>query len=778
MAKQGRSNSKAEAIGRRSARAERPARQITELLPAVAIGLLVVVAVAFFWRHLTGGAFLWEDFTEFTYPNEVFAARNFGAGILPFWNPYTFNGMPFLADLQIGYFYPGNLLMYLFSGGELSPGLIQFFVVIHYLIAMIGTWRLSRYLGVGNWGATFAGITYGLSGILVAHMIHFNMVQHLAWFPLIVYFFYRGITERSWLHGLVAGLILGITMLSGHPQSTLYIVFFLFCLTIFEIVREMRADADARRGSIITGLLIAALPIVIGVGIFAVQLLPSQELAGLSERATMSYEKSLEGEMGPGQIFTLVVPKVYGVAGADTDQSMAFWYRPQEIFYYWETAVYIGVVGLLLAVVGMASTRLGALRWFLGGMGLLGLLYGLGDSFFIHPILSKLPLFGTFRSPVRLAMYLSLGGALLGGVGLERVLRGDEAGERLAKVVLITGGIIVLIGIMAVGGGIGSPSADIPGEIISATRGTGATAILIGGIAALIAWMSLKGKIAMPVAGGALLLLAIIDLFIFGYDQNASPKNPRETYDANDRQFTSLKADPPKKIFRVNMRSQYGMLMARNQGPYSGIMLYEGYNPLRLQRRVPPMPTEEGSFDLLNIRYGLQVDSAAGRVGLAERPTALPHARMLYDVHLLDSASVYNQMKEGSVDLRRSVFLEKDPGVKTDGTGNGTAAITAYDAQHIRVDVTTDKPGILVLSEIWYPTWKVIVDDRSSELLAADYSLRGVAIPAGHHTVEMRFESTAFRNGLWITLGTAALSLVGVILLGLRRRSARTMQAA
>lgn len=777
MAKQGRTDTRAESTRTRSARPTRPTRSVIELLPAVAIGLLVLVTVAFFWRHLTGSAFLWEDFTEFTYPNEVFAARNFSAGIMPYWNPFTFNGMPFVADLQIGYFYPLNQLMYLLSGGHLGVGLIQFFVVIHYLIAMLGTYLLARRIGTGTWGATFAGVTYGLSGILVAHMIHFNMVQHLAWFPLIVYLFYRGVTERSWLHSLLAGLVLGVTMLSGHPQTTLYIIFFLFCLTLFVVIRQVRSEEGAGGSSLVGMLAAAALPIAIGAGIFAVQLMPSQELAGLSERATMSYEKSLEGQMGPAQIFTLIAPKIFGVSDAQGDESMRFWYRPREIYYYWETAVYFGVVALLLAVVGVASEKLGPLRWFLAGMGLLGLLYGLGDSFIIHPILSKLPLFGTFRSPARLAMYLSLGGALLAGVGLERVIRGDEREDRLAKTVLITGGVIVAVGLLAMAGMFGTPSGDVPSEVISATRGTGMTAVLLGGIAALVAWASIKGKMPGTLAGGALLLLAIIDLFIFGYGQNASPQSPEQIYASSDSQFDFFKARPPSKIFRVSMRNDLGMLMPRNQGPYSGIMLYEGYNPLLLKRRVPPAAELDRAFDLLDIRYALSVDSASGRAGLAERPTAFPHARMLYDVKVLDSARVYDTMRQGSVDFARTVLLEKDPGIKTDGTGTGTASITKYDASEISVDVTTDKPGVLMLSEIWYPSWKASVDGAPAELLTANYSLRGVAVPAGRHTVTMRFESGALSTGTWITLATSLATVAGVIFFALRRRASAVVAA-
>jgi hypothetical protein len=736
-----------------------------EIPDGVAYAIFAIVTLAFFSGHLFGGQFLWEDFAEFTYPNEVFAARSFAAGILPFWNPYTFNGMPFLADLQIGFFYPGNLLMYVLSGGELSSWLAQFFVIIHFPIAMIGAWRLARGLGVGSWGAIFAGIAYALSGILVAHMIHPNMLFHLAWFPLIVHLFRRGVEEQSWLHVLLAGLVLGLAMLSGHPQSALYIVFYLFVMTVVLLVRRLRGDASQKRGVVMSALC-ALVPIALGAGIFAIQLLPAQELAALSERATMTYEKSLEGAMSAGQLLTLVVPKIFGVAGANPQPETPFWLR-QEIYYFWETAIYVGVVTLLLAAVGFASGRL-RLCWFFAGMALLGILYGLGDSFFVHPVLGRLPLFSTFRSPARMAMYLSLGAAMLAGAGLDRLLRGGEDG-RLARIALVAGAVIAAIGLLTVTG-ILPGMLGVPEQIAGSINGTGAIALLVGGASAAIAWMRLKGRMAGTIAGASLVLLGAIDLFVFGMSQNTSPNDPQAIYEQNHVQFASYRAQPPDSLFRFRMRDQGAMLMQRNQGPYSGIMLFEGYNPLLLERRVPKAYDPEKAFDFMNIRYSVKPDPATGQVAIAERPTAYAHARMLYDVRVLPTEQVLTTLQDRSVDFGRTVLLEKDPGIRADGTGSGSARFTRYDASELELAVKTDKPGVLVLSEVWYPAWKVEVDGRPQELLQAFYSLRGVAIAPGEHRVTMRYESDAFATGEIITIGSLVVGFVGIAVAFLRRR--------
>lgn len=758
--------------------ASRPARRpvvvenIWEPSNIMMAGVFILLVMIFFWGHLTGGAFLWEDFTEAFFPYQHFAAANIASGTIPFWNPYTFNGMPFMADLQNGLFYPGNQLMYLLSGGNLSAWLAQFFIILHYLVALLGMWKLARGFGLGQWGSALAAIGYAFSALMVTHAMHHNMIYHEAWFPLIVHFFHRGITQRSLFHSLAAGLLLGIMLLGGHPQMALYVVFFLFCLTIFLFVREMRAGEERATGrSIAGGALVAALPVVIGAGLFAIQLLPGMELAGLSERAAFTYEQTLEGALGMGQLITLIVPKFFGVAGPAAAADMQFWYRPQP-HYFWETAIYIGVVTLILAAIGLASNRLGALRWFLAGMGVFGLLYALGDSFFVHPIIGRLPLFSTFRIPTRMTLYLTLGGALLAGAGLDRLLRGGEDADRLRRIVLAAGGVVVLIGLLAVSGALLAPF-DAPPGVGEHTASTGIAALLIGAAVTAVVWGRLRGNVPGAAAGGLVVLLAVIDMFVFGMGLNDSPVNPQtEIYDRNDAQFAAFKSDPPGKLFRVKMREGGFMLMPRNQGPYSGIMLYEGYNALLLQRRVPPVTPQDRAFDLLDIQYDVSIDPGTQAAGLVQRPTALPHARMVYDAKVVDSAGAYNLLKNGQVDLASTVVLEKDPGITLDATGRGTATVTHYDAADITVDVRTDKPGILVLSEIWYPAWKAYVDGNPAELLIADYSLRGIAVPAGTHTVELRFESGAFATGLWITLVTLVAAVGGLIFVRMRRRGA------
>src|SRR5512140_774861 len=110
-----------------------PSRQnLRELLPWQVVVLLAFLVAIFFREILLGTAWLWEDFLYFSYPVRNFAATSVAMGSLPLWNPYTFNGMPFLADIQTTVFYLPCMLLSLFAtGSRLSFYWLEFMVIAH-----------------------------------------------------------------------------------------------------------------------------------------------------------------------------------------------------------------------------------------------------------------------------------------------------------------------------------------------------------------------------------------------------------------------------------------------------------------------------------------------------------------------------------------------------------------------------------------------------------------------------------------------------------------------
>jgi uncharacterized membrane protein YfhO len=100
-----------------------------------------------------------------------------------------------------------------------------------------------------------------------------------------------------------------------------------------------------------------------------------------------------------------------------------------------------------------------------------------------------------------------------------------------------------------------------------------------------------------------------------------------------------------------------------------------------------------------------------------------------------------------------------EPPGETGSTPAGTVNIEAYANTRIALNAEMQRAGWLVLSEVFYPGWRVTVDGAPANLYRADYILRSVPLTAGSHRIEMWFMPDSFAKGAIISL-LAGLGLI------------------
>jgi uncharacterized membrane protein YfhO len=73
----------------------------------------------------------------------------------------------------------------------------------------------------------------------------------------------------------------------------------------------------------------------------------------------------------------------------------------------------------------------------------------------------------------------------------------------------------------------------------------------------------------------------------------------------------------------------------------------------------------------------------------------------------------------------------------------------------LELSATLSAPGIVVISEMYAGGWKAEVDGHSVDILPTDLILRGIPVPAGEHSIHLRYAPRAIPLGIAVTLMTA-----------------------
>lgn len=415
------------------------AHRLQDVLVWIGAALAVFVVLAATWKMTLGNRIIARgDLLLYFYPLREYASAAIRSGVLPLWNPFTFMGAPFLANSQVGFFYPFNVITAWMPVGQA----VSWSIALHLVIAAIGVYCLARtQMRLSVLAAFACSLTFGLGGYLGAQVEHLNQLQVLAWLPWQIAVV-GSITpaRRSVIgHILILTLFVALQVLAGHTQS-LYICMTALGLAAITrlgvgIVHTMRARRNGEsstvrtrywQGSVAVVLVIGA-AVVLAVVITAIQLLPTAELATQSARA----------------------------GGLPINEVGSFSWRPWVIArsllptygdpLFPEYVNYLGVVGLALALLGIQTvtshrpnattdeTTQNVNSWRVIALVLTasGFVLALGIATPVFNILYRfLPGFNLFRAQARWLILFALGASMLVGYGVQSILNGLERRQK------------------------------------------------------------------------------------------------------------------------------------------------------------------------------------------------------------------------------------------------------------------------------------------------------------------------------------------------------------
>jgi hypothetical protein len=753
-------------------------------------GLSVLCLALLFYREfiLDGAAMLYGD----DMINEGFQLRSFGVDEIrsgrgfPLWNPFVYGGQPYLAILPGPVLYPSSLLYLVLP---LYRAIGWTFVLHTFLSGLFG-YAAARSIGLERVPSSVAGLAFMFAGFVVSTLYggHDGRMFAMVLIPLAFTMLERGLASGrvQWFLGL--GLVVALQIFTPHIQLMYYSA---LALSLYAAMRiGQRARVEGTRTAVrLVGLWAVAFAVAGLVG--AAQLLPTIQILDVAVRGgagESGYAFASSWALPPQEVSALFLPDLIGSLGT-------YWgSNPFKLH-----IEYLGAVPVGLAIVALTTIRGDRRATFLAITALVCVLFALGSATPVHRLAYYiLPFVKQFRAPSMMLGPATLMVALLAGLGWQRVLeiRREEAEAAWVWVLALAAPLLLL----------GFAAAASPDGLLrwarttwfptgwtrtAAVDPTGALRVngwfLLAGIGGVLgaAWTVATRR--APEWTVALLLLVLVadgwrvdGRYLRTVDsESVFPSDPaiehlQSSLALGERAFppAGLSGYGPSELGVHRIPSVTGIQKFR-------LEWYERFTGGLGMQNVGTM-TALGLLDVGFIVAGPGISSEAVALE-AEAPRGsayrvlpdIPHAFFPRTVEATPDTAEALRRVLGAAPLDLAVVH----GEVAPDAGAGVAEITRYEPNELVLEVEADRGGLLFLSEIYYPAWRAWVDGEAAEILRTNTAFRGVVVPAGSHSVRLRYSAAEFRIGFTVSGLSALACLASLLVLGWRGRRRRAEEA-
>ncbi len=743
--------------------------------PDIAAILFIVAAVFLVFQNLLKGQIIatndigTNDLLYFSFPVRYLYSEALKAGELLQWTPFITSGFPVFAEGQNGFMYPFNLITcYLLNPVQA----LNWFLIFHSVLAGVGVYFFVKKISGSGWNAIPMAVAASVCGsFTTGHTRHLNIFAVIALTPWLFLFAENYVRKLKISSALLFGSILGLMLLTNHPQFS-FICGFISILYLFLRFYFSEVKLQVYWKKILLFLLLA---VVISVAMSYYQLRETLELSSFSRRSMdlNTPEYTGMGSLPWNGLMTFIYPYYMGNAGNAT-------FKSDTVYLFWEYFHYIGVVILALAFIGL-------LRKFKSNqyvkifliISVISFLFALGENLKLYRIFSVFPVISSFRFPSRWLIGTELSLIFISVFGLQFILEKILGVKR---------------SIQEKGG--------------TKSKGKIQPALNTGGLKKLI-----QGNPYLP--GIVLSVIVILDIYIITGKGVATadpevffPKDNKIINELNTgeyrREFTAGEVELNTKLYQKSKgwegdKSFYGIasnILPPNLAAYYHIKSVSGYINLTphyfyevwgdqdhpgIVRKTASSPDGKSlkitpPFIKLSQMWGvkdfmtiytmpepLAVRSDTLGIKHYELPEIYPRAWIVKDI--ISTPADNKKSAELLIDkkfnpLEKAIVNGESPQMPA-GSENSKAEILEEKNHSLKIKASA--PGMVVISDMWYPRWKARIDGKESAVYRVNNSMRGVISPSAGSEIELYYDEGNIKFFLLISIFT----LFGVFCFGM-----------
>ncbi|WP_303317736.1 YfhO family protein [Flavivirga abyssicola] len=780
----------------------------------------VILSLAYFNPVLKGKQIFQSDIMQYIGMSKQQKDFKAATGEETYWTNSAFAGMP---TYQLGARYPHNYIKKLDLTLRFLPRPADYLFL--YLLSF---YVLLLVLKVDFKLAALGAIAFGFSTylIIILGVGHNSKAHAIAYMPLVLSGILL-VFQKKYISGfLLTTVAMGLELVANHFQMTYYLLLLVIVLGVAYLIDAYRKKILPHYFKSI-GILVAAVVLSIALNatnILATQEYVKESTRGKSEltinpdgspkpvTSGLSRDYITQFSYGIVETFNLFIPRfmgggnfenlgkdsatydAYRKLGASTTQALE---EAKRAPMYWgeqpivEAPAYIGAVILFLFVFALFLVK-GRLKWWLVGGTLLSLLLSYGKNlgvltdFFIDYV----PLYNKFRAVSSIQVILELCIPILAILGLVRLFNDFEKKEDKLKALkystIITGGLAITFLLFKsslfdfVGASDGQYIQAYGQDFVRAikedrktifTQDTIRTLILVLlSAGAVFAFLrdKLKEKWVVVVFCG----LILFDLV-----------GVNRRYVNNDDFVSSIKVNKPfqanevdKEILKDTSHFRVFDLVSGPSKPSYFHNSLNGYNAAELKRyrEVFDFYVSQNNINVLNMlntKYIIAQDEKEGLFSY-KNDDANGNAWFVQSLQKVESANEEIKQLDSLSNKTKAVYsshkaLEKLKNLKTNYVVDSLASIDLMEVKpnYLKYKSKNTNEGFAVFSEVYYGNgWKTFVDGEERSHIRVNYTLRGMPLPAGNHTIEFKFDPDVVKTGSRIALASSVL--FGILLLG------------
>lgn len=779
--------------------------------------LFIIITVLFFWKYfllglipipadvILGGYFPWlnekwgyivgvpvknplmSDIVSLQYPWRLTAINYLKIGELPLWDSTSFLGMSLIGNFQAGVFNPFNLLFFLpFSFNKIWG----FQVVIQPLIAMVCMYLMLRNWKLNKLAAIFGAFSFAFSAQVLVWIEYNALGFSTAIFPLFVYILDKYLNSGKIIFLSGISFIVAYIIFVGYPQYLYYFTFFGFVYLIYLSLKKF----DFKKT--IVKIICFALFIFLGLGLSAITLLPGLESLSLSIKALDEAATQNSVLYFPWQnLITGFVPDYFGNPATNNYYGIG---------YYESLVFYTSIVALSLALLGVFGKKYSLKSQICLIFLALTFVFALPNPF--SELLQNIGGIG-FRGSVSSRVLFMYGFSIsaLAAIGIEKFKTEDIKKESwviklfpvLAVLGILFGIFIALIFVKYSIHDLNLIDKDYIKLMISVKNSILPLGLAVFVSAILITGPFLKNKTWLIII---LSFVMLLDYYRFSAkylpfieEAKIFPTTPALNFLQN--QETPFRIGIEKgELLPANTWTNYGLesvtgyniLLPRDNADYVSFLnsseISKGYS-----RFLDISNFDSPLLDLANVKYLV--------VLLRKEAVANPDGELAYNVNpdkykvvFKDGAVAVLENKDyipriytiknlinikNHIEGLRRVNPKDFPRKESASVENiesksnlGNCEITnpKYSAQKITLNTNCDAPGYLVFSQIFYPGWNALVNNKKTEIFKTNGIFSGISLPKGNSQIEIFYFPESFKIGMIISFLTL-VCLTGFMLI-------------